>query len=528
MADHDVAIVGFGPVGAVAACLLGQAGLRVLVLDRTDSIYDKPRAVALDHEIARVLQGIGLGDAVAANAEPFTDSVFFGVGGRVIKRMTMLPEPHPQGWTPSMVFLQPAVEEALRQRAASAGAVEIRLNTAVTGLEQDAGEVRLALSGANGPSTVSARAVIGCDGATSTVRNLVGLPLDDLGFDQPWLVVDVLANERGLAKLPQTSVQYCEPERPTTFVICTGAHRRWELRLLEGEDPRRMETPAEVWRLLSRWITPEDGTLWRSASYRFHALVAREWRQGRVFIAGDAAHQQPPFLGQGLCQGIRDAANLSWKLARVLKGQSRNALLDTYGPERAGHVRKLTTIIKGIGGLIGEQDPDLARIRDDRLIAEAGGTIRPVPRQELMPALDAGAISAVPHPARGTLFPQPWVRTASRKRRMDDVAGGGLRVILAAGMRDILDPETCAGICTTIAALGGKLILFGDAGQILPDAPRLPGAIELVEEGALLQDWFARHGASAAIIRPDNYVFGVAADLASLEALLGEAKACLA
>ncbi len=255
--------------------------------------------------------------------------------------------------------------------------MSIRLGRLVTGLSEKPDGVRLDIAGPTGAEIIEARAVVGCDGAGSTIRKLAGLSLDDLGFDEPWLVVDVLANERGLAKLPKTSVQYCEPARPTTYVMGTGAHRRWEFSLNADEDPRRMEQPDEVWGLLSRWIQPEDGELWRSASYRFHALVARDWRKGRVFIAGDAAHQQPPFLGQGLCQGIRDAANLAWKLEAVLRGAASDSLLDSYGQERRGHVAALTGIIKSIGGLIGERDPARAAARDERLIAEAGGVVRP-------------------------------------------------------------------------------------------------------------------------------------------------------
>lgn len=512
MAGYEVAIVGFGPVGAVMACLLGQAGIRTLVIDRAETIYDKPRAVALDHEIARVLQGIGLAEALAECAEPFTDSVYFGADGRIIKRLTMLPEPHPQGWTPSMVFMQPVLEAAVRKRVRAFPGVSVELGQALVDLRQDAERAFLDIEGPAGRKTVTARYVIGCDGASSAVRRLADLPREDLGFDEPWLVVDVLANARGLGKLPKTSVQYCEPARPTTFVICTGAHRRWELRLLEGEDAAEMEKPENVWRLLARWIAPEDATLWRSASYRFHALVGEKWRKQRVFIAGDAAHQQPPFLGQGLCQGIRDAANLGWKLIRCLRGGAGDALLDTYGPERAGHVRKLTGIIRNIGGLIGERDAARARARDDRLIAEAGGTILPMPRQDLMPALDCGFVSTAPHPARGTLFPQPWIAATDGRQRLDDVAGGGLRLIA------IADAPFADDLRRGMAALGGHAFRIA-SGAPAGDAP------SFAECDTVAEDWFARHGATHALVRPDNYVFGVAPDGPGALALVREALA---
>ncbi|MDF3086651.1 FAD-dependent monooxygenase, partial [Burkholderia sola] len=135
---------------------------------------------------------------------------------------------------------------------------------------------------------------IGCDGASSTVRTQLSIEYEDLVFDEPWLVVDLRVNERGIEKLPKVAIQYCEPSRPCTYIVGPGGHRRWEIMLMPGEDPREMQTEEQVWKLLSRWLTREDAELWRAASYRFHALVAKEWRRGRVFIAGDAAHQQPP------------------------------------------------------------------------------------------------------------------------------------------------------------------------------------------------------------------------------------------
>jgi 3-(3-hydroxy-phenyl)propionate hydroxylase len=227
-----------------------------------------------------------------------------------------------------------------------------------------------------GKRSVTADYVIACDGASSEVREQVGIALEDLVFDEPWLVVDVLVNEEALGKLPQTAAQYCDPARPTTFIIGPRNHRRWEIMLLPGEDPQEAQKPERVWQLLSQWLTPDEATLWRAASYRFHALVAREWRRGRVFLAGDAAHQQPPFIGQGMCQGLRDSANLVWKLDHVLHGHSGEALLDSYGEERGDHVRELTTRIKAIGQVICERD---RRPHASAIGVSGGGGGRPAP-----------------------------------------------------------------------------------------------------------------------------------------------------
>ncbi len=503
-AVYDVAIAGFGPAGAVAAGLLGQAGLRVYACDRLPDVYEIPRAIALDHEVLRVFQQLGVMDAIAPYFEPFTNSEFFGADGQLIRRMTMLAPPYPQGYTPSVVFTQPPVERALRARVAQLPNVTLDLGVEVTGLTQDDQSVTLATAYGGVAGSVRARYLLACDGGSSTVRGLLDLPLQDLDFDEPWLVVDVRVNEKGLAKLPTTSVQFCEPERPCTLVIGPGNHRRWEISLKDGEDPREVATPEGTWKLLSRWITPEDGTLWRQSSYRFHALVAERWRDGRVFLAGDAAHMQPPFLGQGMCQGVRDVVNISWKLQAVLRGEvggaAAEALLESYGQERKEHVRQLTTKLKAIGAVICERDPAKARARDVHMLAECGGVVKDTPRQDVLPGLCTGLLSAHEHPARGTLFPQPWLKAGASWRRMDEVAGHGWRLVHAGS------PGLPVPPFVTALALG-------------------PGG-EAETEGVVAA-WFARHGCRAALVRPDNYVYGVAADLAGIQLLLDEAAGAL-
>ena len=339
---------------------------------------------------------------------------------------------------------------------------------------------------------VKARYVIGCDGATSTVRQAVGITLKDLGFDQAWLVADVLVNEQGAAKLPQTSVQYCEPARPSTFLIGPQNHRRWEISINPGEDPKQVATPEGTWQLLSRWITPQDGSLWRQASYRFHALVADEWHKGRVFVAGDAAHQQPPFLGQGMCQGIRDVANLSWKLGAVLRGEASADLLDTYGQERKAHVTELTTRIKAIGQLVGERDVAAARARDAHLLAECGGVVKSVPRQNVQPALSGSLFCASTHTANGSIFPQPWLEQAGQAVRLDVVAGTGWRLVVspaAANWAVTLPPWM------QLVALGTQLL----------------------ERDGVVAQWWQNMNTHTAIVRPDHYVYGVASNAQALQ-----------
>lgn len=364
----------------------------------------------------------------------------------------------------------------------------------MTSLVQDVEGVTLTQRHADGnEEALRARWVIGCDGGASAVRSMVGIALEDLAFDEPWLVVDVIVNERGLAKLPKTSVQYCEPDRPCTLVIGPGRHRRWEISLKPGEDPKQAATPEGTWKLLARWLTPEDGTLWRQSSYRFHALVAQRWRAGRVFLAGDAAHMQPPFLGQGMCQGVRDVSNLAWKLAAVVQGRvqgdAAQRLLDSYGAERGAHVRELTRRIKAIGAVICERDVAKARARDAQLLAECGGVVKDTPRQDVLPRLETGLLAPVATSGRGTLFPQPRLADGAL---MDERYGYGWRLVVDATM-----PAPAA---------------TADLAVIVADAR--------TDRDGVVAGWMQRHGCHAALVRPDHYVFGTAASAGELEPLL--------
>jgi 3-(3-hydroxy-phenyl)propionate hydroxylase len=506
---YDVAIIGLGPVGAVAAALLGQAGLRVYVCERLHDVYEIPRALAIDHEIVRVFQQLGIVDAVAPYCEPFTPSEYYGADGQLIRRMTMVEPPYPQGYTPSLVFTQPPVERALRARIAQLPNVTVALDTELRALEQDdAGDVTLSLQpDAGALQRVRARWVIACDGGSSTVRGLLGAAVEDLDFDEPWLVVDVRVNARGLAKLPSVSVQYCEPERPCTLVIGPGDHRRWEISL-KPDEVLEPATPERTWKLLSRWLTPEDGELWRQAAYRFHALVAERWRHGRVFLAGDAAHMQPPFLGQGMCQGVRDVANLAWKLTAVIRGDvsgaASEALLDSYGIERKAHVRELTSRIKAVGAVICERDLAKARERDARLLAESGGVVKDTPRQDVLPRLESGWFAPRQTSARGTLFPQPRL-----------VADGG------GGHAQLMDERF---------GYGWRLV----SDQALP-APEARGLTRIAlgprgwnETEGVVAAWMRRHECLAALLRPDHYVYGVATSPHELQALLAHWRTSLA
>jgi 3-(3-hydroxy-phenyl)propionate hydroxylase len=511
--EYQVVVVGFGPSGAVATSLLGDRGIRTLTIDRQREVYDKPRAIAIDHEILRLLDNLGAAEQIRPYIAPFPASQHFGAKGQLIRRIDMVSKPYPLGYTPSMVFTQPPVEAALRQHAKAYASVSVELGSELVSFTQTAEGVTLHLRSDTGAMrSVTADYVIACDGASSGVRQQLGIAFEDLVFDEPWLVVDLQVADTAIEKLPQTAAQFCDPARPTTFIIGPGHHRRFEIMLLPGEDPRMMEQPEQVWRLLAPWLTPDDATLWRAASYRFHALVADQWRRGRVLLAGDAAHQQPPFIGQGMCQGIRDVGNLVWKLDRVLQGQSGAALLDSYGEERSAHVRELTTRIKAIGHVICERDPVAAEARDARILAEGHGEPRTITRQEIVPPLTTGLLSTSAHAANGTLFPQPWVRTPAGRQLLDAASGTGWRLVIDGGN---LAASQAIAVSDPAHDAGLRIIRIGTA----------DGAV--MEESGIVARWFARHGCVAAIVRPDHYVFGVVSDAPSLSAMLSELAARL-
>jgi len=411
---YEVAIVGYGPTGATLANLLGLLGVPTAVLERERSLVLQPRAVHFDGEVMRVFQTAGLADALLPRVRPSGGMRYVSPSGVVmIERQPAVGE-GPHGWANNYLFHQPDLENALRDGVARSPCVDVLKGCEVLEVEES-NIVRLRTTG---PS-IHAKFVVGCDGARSIVRQAIGSEHEDLGLHQPWLVVDVVM-ERDL-DLPHPTVQYCDPARPVTLVNVTGRRRRWEIMLMPGDVPERMTQPETVWRLLAPWIRPGDARLERSAVYTFHSLVATRWRRGRLLIAGDAAHQTPPFLGQGMCAGIRDAANLAWKLERVVRGKAREGLLDTYPSERAPHARQFIAEAVRLGGILQTTDPAVAAERDRRFV-ETG-------KEEMVnlsPALGPGAHTDVA-PA-GEIHPQPRLADG---RRLDDAIAGYRFAVLA-------------------------------------------------------------------------------------------------
>jgi 3-(3-hydroxy-phenyl)propionate hydroxylase len=340
----DVAIIGCGPVGALAANLLGKAGLSVAVLEKEAALHPLPRAVHLDHEMMRLFQSAGVIDRIEPDMLATDGHLHVGSDHGVIRYMGTVGKPRPFGWANDYFFYQPELEAHLRAGFVDMDNVELNLGAIFTGLVQTADGVSVSYDADGASGEVTARWVIACDGSRSPVRKALGVALDDLDFEEPWLVVD--AEVKGPVSFPpiegvpagadlqRLSVMMCDPSRPATIVPGRRNHRRWEFMLLPGEGDAEMMAPDKVSELVGAWMKNVPHEILRASTYRFHGLVAEHWQVGNVFLTGDAAHQTPPFFGQGMCHGLRDVANLAWKMAAIVNDGAAPTLLDTYQPER--------------------------------------------------------------------------------------------------------------------------------------------------------------------------------------------------
>ncbi|MEM0964198.1 MAG: FAD-dependent monooxygenase [Bacteroidota bacterium] len=363
---YDVAIVGLGPVGATLSALLGER--RVVVLERDTAAHTLPRAAHLDGHALQILRSAG----VAVDGRPLDGFDLVDRDGRLLFRGRPR-EALPAGAPAGLLVHQPTVERALRQRLAELG-VETRLGHTVEYIRQQDDGAVVAGTGPDGPFTVEARVVVGCDGARSVVRETIGGALRGGGFEQPWLVVDILV--RRPQSLPDRLLQIADPARPTTYVPFADPRRRWEFKLLPGEDPDALRQPETVRKLLAPHVDPDAVEIERAVVYTFHDLVATRWRRGPLAIAGDAAHQMPPFLGQGLGAGLRDVAALAPRLLDILDGAPLS-VLDGYGSERQRHVESVVRQAVRLGRLVTLPEP-WAALRDRTLRAahRAGGLHR--------------------------------------------------------------------------------------------------------------------------------------------------------
>ena len=519
MSQFDVLVVGYGPAGATMANLLGQRGFRVAVIEQAAAIYDKPRAITADHEAMRVFQACGLAEDIARSTVPHPGTDFVGVEGQTIKQFYPQPPPHPLAWEPTWMFVQPELEATLRKGVERFDQVHVFLEHEFISLSQTDASAQVKIRRLEDGEILEfqARYVVACDGARSPVREQFSAAIDDLAFDENWIVVDAWL--RADVKLPPRCVQYCRPSRPGTYIVGPGQLRRWEIKMLPGESPADFSDEQAIRRVLSEFVVTDALELCRHAVYRFHALVVHEWRFGRVFLMGDAAHQMPPFLGQGLCAAIRDAVNLVWKMDAVERLGASPQLLDTYGEERKPHVRTIVRHAKSFGLIIGELDEAAARERDAQLMDEMAAGKAETVRQKFIPGLQGGLIDmdATSKPAlgAGTLFVQPWVQMGSGPFcRLDDLLPPGF-LLVSASVEPLqwLDAESAE---KWQRLQGQQVVVLSEPPLTSSTVP----ALLVTERDGVFRKWLEELGAVVVLVRPDGYVYGIAKNAAELKRLV--------
>ena len=502
-ANHfDVAVIGLGPVGSLGALLFAEAGLRVVAIEKDTEVYRLPRAVNLDGEIIRALQPLNLAETVNAMMQPlraderagFTDSQRNWLfGGRSVAMGS-------NGWQPANMFDQPELEGFLRATVQAHPNVTCYLGYELCDFISTDATVTMRAASADEHLNVAASFMLACDGASSPTRKALNIKWRDLGYDQDWLVVDVEMLKSH--ELPNAVLQICDPDRIHTYVATKDPYRRWEFQLNPGETRAQMLEPQTIHALLDSWAPRDSYRLRRSAVYQFHAAVADSWQAGRVMLAGDAAHQTPPFLGQGMNSGMRDVINLAWKLPLVLNGICTPALLESYQAERNDHANDLVSWAVEMGHLMQHMAATELAQKTGKTPPEMRQTSRKsgYGQGREQPPIRSGVVvvdQVSNEGATGYLLPQPTVQDGSGNTfRFDELLGSGFALIANGPLR----PNKASA--TLMEVLG---IAAVDVSTLQILEGKFP---EQLNQGEVL------------LIRPDRLVFGHTDAHLSIDALI--------
>jgi 3-(3-hydroxy-phenyl)propionate hydroxylase len=507
--DVDVVVVGAGPVGLTLANILGLQGVRTLVVDERESLIDYPRGVGLDDESLRTFQAIGLVDRILPHTVPNQILRFVDAKRRVLAEMA--PPDARFGWPKRNGFVQPLVDAELLGGLDRFEHVDVWWRRPMTSYTEADDAVTVEVDGEGGRKNVRARYLVGCDGGRSTTRRLMGVSFDGTTSPTRWLVVDVANDPLGH---PNSEVG-ADPQRPYASISIAHGIRRFEFMIHADETDEQAEDPAFLARMLAYFVPhPDRVDVIRHRIYTHHSRIAGAFRRGRLLLAGDAAHLMPVWQGQGYNSGIRDAANLGWKLAAVVTGYAEDALLDTYDVERRKHARAMIDLSTMVGRVISPTNRRVAAVRD--VLVRSASIVPSLKRYVLemrfkpMPRYEQGAV-VHSEPRRsdspvGTLFVQPRVDTREQQSvLLDDVLGGGFAVLCwNNNPREILRPAAFANW----KALGAKFVAARPLCQLHWTGHDDPDVLVVGDRGGELKAWFDTHQESVLFLRPDRCIAG--------------------
>lgn len=492
--EFDVAIVGYGPVGATAANLLGQMGLRVVVIERDPDIYFRARAISTDEEVLRIWQQVGLADQLNADMQPGAGANFVNADGDTIIRLQ--PVDRGNGHPPQQFIYQPAVDKTLREGVDRFPNVSIMLEHECLRLIQRTDSVELMLADLTRDEFKRIRAtyVIAADGGSSSVRGQLGIGFSGKTFSERWIVIDTKVTKEwpGHDRLRF----HCNPTRPTVDCPTPLGHHRWEFPVRDEEDEKDLLTEEAIWKVITEQGVGKDNVqIIGFACYSHHVRFADRWRSGRIFLAGDAAHAMPPWIGQGMCAGVRDVANLCWKLNSVLTGSLPESILDSYQAERMPHVKEVTNRAVKIGKVIVDRNPVRAAVRQRafRTANRIPGFDAWLRNNRWLPhaRYRSGLLARNGNAAVGWLIPQPWViDEKGTDMRLDDVVGAKW-VVLHTGP---------GASCESWRSTGVPVI------KIVPPGST-PGPNRVVDRDGVLVRWMADKRTSVVALRPDGFVY---------------------
>ena len=494
---YDVAVIGYGPTGVTAANLLGAMGLRVAVLERDAEIYTRARAISTDEEVLRIWQRTGLADRLKQDMLAERPLDFVDARGRPF--LSAHPTPRGHGHPPQMFIYQPALERVLRDGATRHPNVEVLLRHECLRIQQSQDSVELTVLDTADDSVrrLHASYVIAADGGSSLTRAQLSIGYEGKTYEDRWVVIDT----EMLKPWPDHDrLRFrCDPARPAVDCPTPLGHHRWEFPILPGDDEQYLVTDDSIYAMVSRYgISRDQIKILRATVYSHHVRFAARFRMGRVFLAGDAAHAMPPWIGQGMAAGVRDAANLCWKLAAVLRGELPEAVLDSYEAERKPHVKEITKRAVFVGRIITERRLPVTRIRNAALrgLNRIPGFSNWLQDSHWIPLahFSAGFQARPRTKASGHQIPQPWVTGPDGERvRLDDVLGG--RWLLLHGGHPMPQPAW--------DRLGVPSLTVTPAGSE-------PAEGTVVDSEGVLLPWMAGHRTATLALRPDAYVYAAA------------------